>query len=227
MDRNSTLYTFNPVTYAISTLGKLNCSSPSSLYSIALQRTGILWAMFADGRLYNYNLKTGVCSSTSFAVNGSSINLFTMTFLKGKTSTTESLYISKQNDDANTLGLLSTSTFGITTLGNYSALNTSADLAAFKNGRLFGLFEVSPFVIGEINPSNAVVMNQYSSGITMRGNDSNYAFASYNSNLFIFEGNNTSTNIHVYSVSSSTLSTVGSASQMIYGATASTCLGAI
>ncbi len=94
-------------------LGPINCSTSSLLYSIALQHNGIIWATFEDGTLFAYNLRSAVCSWTSFVANQSDFSPFTMTFVKSSTDTSETLYVSKQNKTNAALGKIDLTTFSL------------------------------------------------------------------------------------------------------------------
>jgi hypothetical protein len=226
MDRNNTLYQFNPTTYSLTTIGPITCSTSSSLYSIALQRNGILWAGFADGTLFRYNIKSQLCTSTTFVANQSNFQQFTMTFLKSTTDTSETLYLSQQNGTNNSLATVNINTFVLSVVGNYSALNASAAIAGTNTGLLYGVFATTNYTIAQIQPSNAQILTEYPLNISSTNvSNPNYAFTIANGVFFFFEGINNGTNLHIFSPSTNSTTLVSTIAQNIYGATSSSCLG--
>ena len=162
LDNNNTIYQFNPVSLAVTPIAPFNCSNNAILYSIAVQRTGIIWMLFDDGNISTYNIKTAQCRPTGFATNQSSFSLFSLAFLKSITDNSERLYVSKQNDPAGSLGVIDRNSL---TLSNISAYNTNlstyVDLAGTSDGRLFGTFADSPYTLARIDPSNAQILARY------------------------------------------------------------------
>ena len=226
IDRNSTRYQFDPNSFHLTSLGRLNGSNNiSSLYSIAVQRDGVIWTLFQDGNLDRDNIQSRQCSATNFMANQSSISLFTMSFLRNITGNSERLLVSKQNDPPDTLGEINLSTLALSTINNYSNLNTYADLAGTAGGRLFGVFETNPYTIAQIDPNNANILAQYRLNSTQKTSDPNYGFAAFNNQFYCFEGNNTYTDIRRFDPATTTTTTRSRIPQVIFGASASSCLG--
>jgi len=224
-DLNSTLYQFNPATLNLTAVGSINCSS-SGLYAIALQRTGIIWAIFEDGSLHNYNIDSQLCISTNYTTNQSSIAYFSMAFVKNTTDDNEILYISKKNDPPNTLGTIDLTTFTLSIVGNYSNLQTYADLTGTNDGRLFGVFQTDNFTIAQINETNADIIAQYPLSISSTINsEPKYGFAAYDSNFLFFSGNGTNTHIYLFNASTNATTMLTTVPQVINGAAVSTCFG--
>jgi hypothetical protein len=225
IDLNSTLYQCTPANLNLTAVGSIKCSS-SGLYAIALQRTGIIWAIFEDGSLYNYIIGSQQCISTQYATNQSGIAYFTMAFVKSTTDDNENLYISKQNDPPNVLGTIDLTTLSLSIVGNYSSLQTYADLTGTNDGRLFGVFQTDNFTIAQINATNADIIAQYplniSSTIT---SEPNYGFAAYDSNFLFFSGNGNNTDIYLFDPSTNTTTMLTTVPQVINGAAVSTCYG--
>jgi hypothetical protein len=226
MDTNNTLYQFNPTSYAVTTIGAINCSTSSSLYSIALQRDGILWAGYADGTVFRYNIKSQVCTSTTFAANQSNFQQFTMTFLKSTTDTSETLYLSQENSPGTSLATVDINTLILSVVGNYSNSTTFATIAGANDGTLYGVFPTDNYTIEQIQPSNAAILAEYPLNISSTiVSDPNYGFTIANGVYFFFEGINNGTNIHIFSTSTNSTTLVSTITPNINGATSSSCLG--
>lgn len=206
-------------------VGKLNCSDSSSIVSIGLQRRGVLWVLLNDSSLYRYYIQADQCRPTTFTSNTSDISLFSMAFLESSVGNQEIFYISKTNDPPGILGVLNIMTLEISSAKDYNKLSTYADLAATRSRRLFGVFEVDPYTIAEINPSNAQILAQYPLDISSNTFDPNHALAAYNDRFFFFEGNANVTNIHLVDVAINRTQLVLHVPQRIISASSSSCLG--
>jgi hypothetical protein len=189
MDTNNTLYRFNPTTFDIVEIGLLNCSTSSNLSSIAVQRNRILQATLEDGTLFKYNIRAAVCSSTTFVANQSNITQFTMTFVKSSNDTCESLYVSQQTDSNISLVKIDLTTLTLSVVGEYNALSTYAEITRTNDGRLFGVFDATPYTIAQIDVKNAQILSQYPLNRSSENDNSNYGFTVYNTRFFFFEGN--------------------------------------
>ena len=226
LDNNNTIYQFNPVSLAVTPIAPFNCSNNATLYSIAVQRTGIIWMLFDDGNISTYNIKTAQCRPTDFATNQSSFSLFSLTFLKSITDNSETLYVSKQNDPPGSLGVIDRNSLTLSNVSAYNSnLSTYADLAGTSDGRLFGAFVDSPYTLARIDPSNAQILARYPLNATVDGGYGNYAFFAYQSLFYFFSGTTNLTNVFTYAPASNTTVNRTAIPQVIVGATASSCLG--
>lgn len=226
MDLSNVIYRFNPTSLAITEIGSVNCSSNSSLYSIALQRNGILWTAYEDGSLYRYNLISKTCTPTPFAANATGYAPFTMTFLKSASDTTETLYVTQQSNSNTSLAKIDTSTYALTIVGNYSnGTDKNADLAGLNDGRLFGIFDARPFTIAQVDPTSANILARYPLNRSSGSDFDNYGFTVFNTRFFFFVGNGSYSDLLTYDLSTNTTTLQYSIPQVIFGATSSSCLG--
>lgn len=229
MSTDFILRQFNPTTYDLKEVGTINCSTSGRPYAISLQRSGILWVLSEYGNISRYNIKSGVCSSTTFTANQSGFEVFSMTFLKKPTDTSETLYVSKQNDPPNSLGKIDTNTLTLSNIGNYtSGFNTYAEISATSSGTLYGLFQSTNYTIAQIDTSNANIIAQYPLNISITVPDLSFAFTNANGVFFVFEGLVNGTNIHTFNIASNTTTLVKTVSQFIYSAAvSSSCIGTV
>ena len=226
IDSNSTLYQFNPTTFNLTNIGSINCSS-SDLFGIALQQNGIIWGIFENGDLYTYNIDSHQCNLTQYIVNQSDIVYFTMAFVKNNLSNSETLYISKNNNPANVLATIDINTLNLTIIGNYSQLQTNADVTGTNYRRLFGVFTTSNYTIAEIDQVNATIITQYPLDISSTiVSQPNYGFAAtYNSSFLFFSGLGNNTDIYLFNPLTNTTTNLTTIPQVINGAAVSTCFG--
>jgi hypothetical protein len=150
-----------------------------------------------------------------------------MTFVKSSTDTSETLYVSQQDEFNATLGKIDLTTFALSVVGNYSELDTYADLAGTNDGRLFGLFNARPYTIAQIDTTNAQILSQYSlNSSSDYDTNPNYGFTVYNTRFFVFEGNGNYSDLLTFDLSTNTTTLQNTIPQIISGATSSSCLGA-
>ena len=164
LNDNNILYQFTPTTLNLTRIGSINCSTSASIFTIALQRNGLIWVLLTDGRLYTYNIKSAQCTATAFLQNQTDIRSFTMAFVNNDHDNDETLYyISKLNDGRNVLGRINMTTLTMSIVSNYNT-GSSPDLAGTNDGRLFGLFYDTSYIIKQINKTNGQFLSQYRLG---------------------------------------------------------------
>jgi hypothetical protein len=149
-----------------------------------------------------------------------------MAFVNNDHDNGETLYISKLNDGGNVLGKINMTTLTMSIVGSYSN-GASPDLAGTNDGRLFGLFYDTSYIIKQINKTNGQFLSQYRLGQSNVGNSwSLTLLAPYNSKFFLFAGYNNYIDISIFDPSTNitTKQTIVPQLFLIKAAT-STCLG--
>lgn len=204
LDRNSHFFRFNPTSFDVKFVGKLNCSTTAYPYSMALQRNGVAWTLFTNGNLYTFNTTTALCQITSYKSGQKGLILFGMKFITDKSSNTERLYItSDSSNPPYRLATIDIMTLEISITGYYNNIHGRAELTSTYDGKLYGLFEGIPYIIAEINQTNGEILSKTSlNSIQYTPDSSHFAFESYLLNFFLFVGDNTFTDIFTYDVSS-------------------------
>jgi len=222
-DYNNVLYQFNPTTLNLTTIGTMNCTS-TYVYAISLQRNGVIWAVDYNGNLFKYIISSQQCVTTNFAVNQSSISVFTMTFVKNDLVNDETLYITEQYPGNNTLGKIDITTLILSVVGNFTVTGVQ-DLTATSDGRLFAILGTTSYIIGAVDKTTANITAQYPLGISIPINY-NFGFAAYGSQFLLFSGNSSnSTNLYLFNPSSNTVTTIANYQQNIIGGAVSSCFG--
>jgi hypothetical protein len=225
---DNTLYSFDPPTLAFTLIGTLDCPSSASPYSMAVDRDGHAWTVFTDGTLYKVDTKTAKCTATSFVPGQSGFTTFGMGFATDAPgSTAETLYVSQASlFGGTTIGLakIDTTTLALTPIGMYDKLSARAELTGTGDARLFGAFEGSPYNVAEIDKATAKILSQApQTAINYPANSSNFAFAFWGGDFWLFVGPGTYTDVFQYKPSDGTTTKVSSVSFEIVGAGVSTC----
>mgnify|MGYP000967720573 CR=1 FL=1 len=66
VDENGTFSGFDPLTATFFDVRKLNCPSNSSPQTMSVARDGRAWVFYSDGSLFYVDIRTGVCSASTF-----------------------------------------------------------------------------------------------------------------------------------------------------------------
>lgn len=227
---DNSLYRFDPPTLAFTLIGVLDCPTTfETPYSMAVDRDGGAWTVFTDGQLYRVDTKTAKCTATSFVPGQHGFTVFGMGFATDMPGgTAETLYVSQadQFGGTGTMGLakIDTTTLTLTPVGMYDKINARAELTGTGDARLFGAFEGSPYNVAEIDKATAKILSQApQSAINYAPNSSNFAFAFWGGDFYLFVGPGTKTDVFHYKPSDGTTTKVSSVTFEIVGAGVSTC----
>jgi hypothetical protein len=218
------LYSFFPPTLGFTDIGTIKCPSKSTPNSMAVTRSGIAFAGFLDGTLFEVSTANAACKSTPYAPNQDGVQTFGMGYV-GDADGGETLYVSANSTGMQTmakgLGDIDTITFTLNFIAQFQPVQNDCELTGTGSGQLFG-FCPSPTTgaaLIEIDPATAQVLSSHT---LTAGNASSFAFAFYGGDFWIFTGNGAST-ITEYNPSTQVETNVGTAPIEIVGAGVSTC----
>ena len=225
------LYRFDPPTLAFTLIGTLSCSGGgfgSSPYSMSVDRSGVAWVIFTDGHLFKVDTKTATCAPTSFAPGQSGFTTFGMGFSANSPgSNDETLFVSDSaagSGSTEGLAKIDTKTLTLTPVGAYDAFNARAEMTGTGDARLFGAFEGTPYVVAEIQKTNAHILSQApQNAISYAPGSSNFAFAFWGGDFWLFVGPGTSTDVFHYVPATKVTTKVKTVGFEIVGAGVSTC----
>ena len=228
LDDVATLYKFDPPSLVFTPIGTLNCPGGflATPFSMAVDRTANAWVVYTDGNLFKVDTKTAACSPTGFAPGQSGFLTFGMGFsTDGAGSNKDTLFVSDSDFNGTTKGLaiIDTQSLVLSTVGMYDKANARAELTGTGDGKLFGAFEGSPYVVSQIEKSNAAILSQApQNAIQYAPGSSNFAFAFWGGTFWLFVGDGTKTDVFNYDpATTTTLKTT--VPQVIVGAGVSTC----
>jgi hypothetical protein len=222
------LYRFDPPTLTFTLVGVLDCTSFAQPYSMAVDRAGQAWSIFSDGSLNKIDTKNAHCTPTAFAPGQSGFFTFGMGFsADADQSAAETLFVSDSAaGSGSTQGLakIDTQTLVLTPIAAYDALQARAEMTGTGEGKLFGAFEGSPYVVAEIDKKTAHIITQApQTAINYPPGSSNFAFAFWGGDFWLFVGPGFSTDVFRYRPSDGTTTLMKSVDFEIVGAGVSTC----
>jgi hypothetical protein len=222
------LYSFDPSMLSFTKIGRLNCSAFLPLaFSMAVDRSGFAWVVYATGDLFKVSTKDATCSATSFAPGQHGFTTFGMGFAtNGNGSSEETLFVADSNRTG--LGKVDLGTLTLDYVGPFAgepAGATDAELTGTGDGRLFGFFETSPTSptqLGQIDKASGTVTSITPlPGVTT---GQGYAFAFWGGDFWFFTATQASTDVTRLKTSDRSLTVVRSnVGFMVTGAGVSTC----
>jgi hypothetical protein len=225
-------YKFDPSSLTFSLIGKLDCpGATASPFSMSVDRKGTAWVVFTDGEMYWVDVTTAACSATAYQPGQHGFTTFGMGFsLDAPNGADETLYVSESPYlsgavNSKGLGKIDTSTLTLTPIATYDLLpNRRAEMTGTGDARVFGAFEGTPYVVAEISKSDARILSQApQTGVTYAPNSSNFAFAFWGGDFWIFVGPGSYTDVFQYKPKDQTTTKVSHESFAVVGAGVSTC----
>ena len=229
LDSEAKLYKFDPPALTFTPIGTLNCPAGflDTPFSMAVDRNANAWVVYTNGALFKVDTKTAACSSTAFQPGQAGFVTFGMGFsTEGAGSTKDTLFVSDSAMSGTTKGLatIDPQSLVLTPIGMYDQINARAELTGTGDGKLFGAFEGSPYVVAQIDKSQAKILSQApQTPVQYPPGGSNFAFAFWGGSFWLFVGPGTSTDVFQYDPQAGTTTKQKSESFAIVGAGVSTC----
>lgn len=222
-DEIGTLRRFDPTTATFSTIGRVECDNFFGPNSMAVARDGTAWVLYGDGSLFKVSTDDASCTPTSFEPNQvDGLGIFGMGFASnGAGSAQETLYIAGDpdtdfEDGRAKFGSIDLGTLKVTEIGSLG-LDTRAEFTGTGEGRLFGAFEGSPWIVAEVEKSTGKTLSQAPQK-NING-ESNFAFAAWGGDFYLFVG----LDVFRYHPGDAASTKVASVNFRIVGAGVSTC----
>lgn len=220
------LYSFYPPSLKFVSIGKVACAPDAGVNSMAVTRTGIAFANFADGNVFEVATANAACKPTPYVPNPNDFTLMGMGFA-GNADGGETLYIAEIGSIfAKGLATLDTQSLKVTFIAPIDPQIFNCELTGTASGRLFGF---CPFGSGayftELDPATAKQMwtKQISAGLGSLGNGT-WAFAFWGGVFWLFTGESDApSKVTRYDPTTSSETVVATAPISIVGAGVSTC----
>lgn len=229
IDVNGTMYQFNPPTLAFTQVGQVTCAS-SQFFSMAVDRNAVAWVLAQDGSIVRYDINAKSCTPTTYGKNQHNFLTFGMGFSTDAAgSSNETLFVSDSElltQSSGGLAKIDTSALMLTPIGAYNQgfNGRRAEMTGTGDGRLFAAFEGTPYVVAEIDKTNANIKSQApQTPINYPPDSSNFAFAFWGGDFWLFVGPGATTDVFQYQPSNGMTTKRETESFEIVGAGVSTC----
>lgn len=227
MTSDRQLLRFDPPALTFSVIGLLDCPATFSPYSMAVDRSGTAWVHGQLGGLARVDTTNAHCTTTSFAPNQQGFSNFGMGFATDALgSNAETLYVSGvAAGGVARLGRIDLAALALVPIGTYDSLSgRRAELTGTGDARLFGAFEGSPYVVAEIERASAHIASETpAQGVTSPAGGSNFAFAFWGGDFWLFVGPGSGTTVHRHRPSDGTTLQTVTTPHTVVGAGVSTC----
>jgi hypothetical protein len=232
VDADNTFSSFDPTTKTFHDIGSLNCpaSGGANPFSMGISRDAFAYVLYSSGEVFKVDTGSLACTKTTF-VASSSFTQFGMGFSTDTVGgTTDSLFIAggAMFGPSAQLGHLDTTTFQASVIGQLSGW---PELTGTGSAQLWGFF---PQFSGGGSGMPKVAQLDKTTGSALKtfpqaslaGNATDWAFAFWGGDFYIFLERDTDDSTGVYQVdgtSGSITSTTSNTGRNIVGAGVSTC----
>jgi hypothetical protein len=226
---DNSLYQFDPPSLTFTEIGVLDCpSNGASPFSMAVDRNAQAWSVFTDGNLYKIDTSNAHCTPTTFVPGQNGWTTFGMGFsADAPNSNAETLYVADSTFGASPikgLAKIDLTTMTLTPIGMYDKIQARAELTGTGDAKLFGAFEGTPYIVAQIDKTNASILSQApQTSIQYAPDTSNFAFAFWGGDFWLFVGPGSTTDVFHYQVATQTTTKVKTVDFEIVGAGVSTC----
>jgi hypothetical protein len=224
------LLSFFPPTLQFTSIGKLACPSAGTTtpFSMAVDRKGVAYVVYTDGKLYRVSTATGACIGTSYVPDQLGFHNFGMGFASDFGGPAEHLYVSENsNSDTVNLGRIDIATMKLALVGPFNPVIPRSELTGTGDGRLFAFWPnagvgATGSHIAEVNKATAEVVGK--SDLTIGSGFDAFAFAFWGGEFWIFTGQSDNPSVVTrFRPSDGTAAMVTTHPSTIVGAGVSTC----
>ncbi len=209
------LYRFYPADLKFVRVGTLACPTSEGTFSMAVDRRGVAWVEYLDGRVYQVDTYDASCKPTPFKAGQTGFDTFGMGFALNSDDPKdgETLYVA-----GDALAALDTKTFE---LGFRGSLTFSRNELTGLGSQLYA-FSVESGVVARLNKATAAPEVTYRS--TAIDGRAAFAFAQWGGKFWLFTGRPPSSTVTTYAPDTDTSTVVvQSTGMLIVGAGSSTC----
>ncbi len=231
IDDAATLYAFSPGTVTMTPLGVIQCPDSSGVgpNTMAVDRQGIGWVEYTDGNVFRVNTTSLECFATAFDPTAFSQQQlgWGSCFAANPQAMNAPKYFVADGE----LAVMDTQTVSLTQIGPFTGLGNpnaanSAELTGTSDGRLFGFFLGTPWILAGIDETTGAILSQTPLPTinTDMPSISSWAFASWGEDFWFFTGDGTETGIYHFDATARTTTLVTTYPAEIVGAGVSPCV---
>ena len=177
-------YRFYPADLKFVRVGTLGCPTSAGTFSMAIDRHGVAWVEYTDGRLYAVNTLDGTCQATAFTSGQAGFTNFGMGFALNEDDAKagERLFVA-----GTALGTIDTKSFDLKFIGSLTFGRT--ELSSI--GSHLYAFSVGTGVVAELDKTNGSTVKTYRTSAI--DDKAGFAFAQWGGSFWLFTGETTST----------------------------------
>lgn len=203
VDSASKLWSFDPRKLPrdpFRLVGDLACDPMSSPFSMAVDRRGIAWVLYANGRLYRVSIADASCSRVQLELGPGATRTFGMGYVTdGPKSENERLFVAA-NESSRQLAMLDTAKDPVkwVAVGPITADQVrSPELTGTSEGRLFAYFPDEPrSFVQELEQGTGKALGARLYLPPIEGGVGSYAFAHWGGTFYVFTGSFGRASVH-------------------------------
>ena len=218
------LYAFYPPDNRFIFIGKISCPNQGTEtpFSMAVDRKGVAYVVYSDGRLFRVSTLTAACVATTYVpkqIDGTTT--FGMGFSSEQGGLTEKLYIATDTTN-NFLGTIDTTAYKLSKIGEFTSKVSRAELTGTGAGGLYAFYtdDVDAY-IGQIDKTNAKLTGESKLPGVQLGQG--WAFAFWGGDFYLFTAPSGQSIVTRFRPSNNSVVEVARLSSIIVGAGVSTC----
>ncbi len=220
------LHRFAPATLAFTKVGDLKCPAGSATpFSMAVDRSGMAWVLFDDGKIFKVSTKDASCTATTYQANQESFGKFGMAFVSDVAGApAETLYVADYYSKG--LAKIDVGTLKLSFLGDFGGFSGAGELTG-RGDRIFAFFNTPPTAptlpprVAELEKTGKIITTKNLAGTTI---GSGWAFAHWGGTFWLFTAPMGSSQVTEYDFEMSSSNVVTkSLGFVIVGAGVSTC----
>ncbi|HEY6458683.1 MAG TPA: hypothetical protein VIY73_00990, partial [Polyangiaceae bacterium] len=227
---DNTLYSFYPPTLALTTIGLLDCGDGNSPFSMAVDRRGIAYAVYLDGRLFRVDTASAACLPTPYVPDQLGFTTFGMGFVANTGDAGETLYVDQADDQTKSfsqgLATIDTTSYVASLVAPFTPpdLVYGTELTGTSDGRLFAFYTNgtgSGSHIIQVDKTNGVVLQDYP--LQVGTPQDGYAFGFWGGDFWVFTTDGGGTQVTEFDPVSRVETSATTLTPNIIGAGVSTC----
>lgn len=241
LDAGGMLHRFDPEQQSVAPLGQLACPGVGAALGLAMDRSGLLWALMLDDLsnrvLVTVDPETLACTPTAFAdplPNG--FAAYALAFgADAVDAAEETLYLAglastelfPSPDAPALLGRVDPDTFAVTTVGVIPLANDASlelcDLKGSGDARLYAMCSTLPATLAELDELDAAVLVDDAAQVEL---GSSAALGLWEGDLWLFTGTGPEgrTQVHVHALGGTTTTLIDDLGMVVVGVANSTCV---
>ena len=220
------LLAFYPPTLTFTKVGSIACpgAGTATPFSMGVDRAGIAYSVFNDGRLFRISTANASCQTTAYQPNQLGFQVFGMGYAGDQIS--EKLYAADSdfNNPSKGLATVDTVAFKLGLVGQFQPQLPRCELTGTGDGRLYAFClkqNTSGSIVAEIDRTTAKVI---AADNLVLGNQTNaFAFSFWGGDFYIFTSPGGASTVTRYDLLAKTETVVASHPSTIVGAGVSTC----
>jgi hypothetical protein len=228
LTQQNELFSFYPPTATFTLIGRVACPTSSTPWSMTVNRKGIAYAVFGDGRLFRISTANAACVATPYVAGQNGWTTFGMGYVADTNDPGETLYVSENTFNATSkgLGYIDTTTFTLHAVGVFTPPIPRSELTGTGDGRLFTFYpNDSPALSGshlsEVDKTDGRLIA--SNALRVGQPASAFAFAFWGGDFWIFTSPSGPSQVTRYRPSDNTETPISTMPSTIVGAGVSTC----